>query len=260
MPSRLARVLVPTIVVAVLSSLTGTPARAGEPPEAARILDRMVAFLGGPEAVYGVRTLVVSASARRDGEALAVPTRTTFAFPLHVRRDFVVAGRTLALVSGPDGAQLVTRDGGVRLSASERVAFERSTMRDPVALAKARLGRGVSVELAGTDTVDGAPTDLVRLRQGGHETVLAVARDDGRLVAIRYPLDAQATMTVRFGGWAVRGRGLRYPAHARGTIDGRDAFAIEVQGIDVDPPLDPVLFAVDEGVATFSTRAGEGLR
>lgn len=241
-PSRSLRVL----VVAAVWWMASAHAQPAQDPAAVAALDRMVGYFGGPDVVYGVRTLAVAGEARRAGDALVVTTRTMFAFPLHVRREFLVAERSLAFIAGPDGAMLVTQDGTARLTDTERVTFERSTMRDPVALAKVRLGRGVAIALDASTTIDGVAVDLVRVTQVDNETVLAIAVGDGRLVAIRYALDARATIAVRFDEWTMHPPGLRYPGRARGTIDGNPAFDFVVRRVDVDPPLAPVLFAGED--------------
>lgn len=259
MSPRMSRPLA-TVTSAVFACVTAASAQPTDDATVSRALDRMVGFLGGTEVVFGLRTLAVTAESRRAGDALVVPSRTTYAFPLHVRREFVVGDRSLALVAGPEGGQLVTRDGAARLSDRERLAFERSTMRDPVALAKARLGRGVSVTHAGSATIDGAAVDLVRLRQVDNETVLAVAVVDGRLVEIRYPLDMSTTMTVRFDDWTTHPPGLRYPGRVRGSLAGAPAFDIAVRNVEIDPPFDPRLFAVDDGPVPVRNVPHEGPR
>lgn len=245
--------------VLLLAALAATSAVAQESDAARVALDRAVAFAGGADHVYGMNTLVVSSLVQRTTEdgSFAVPTRTYYAFPLKVRHEIVVNGRTLAIASAPGGGALFTDDGALPLDEAARVGIERTTMRHPLVLLKARLGRGFRAEHAGVERVEGRDADLVRVTQMGNETVLVIDRDDGRLVEIRYQLavrNAQPrAIAVRFYEWMLE-RGVRSPRSVQGLEQGHRAFSARVERIEVDEVLPDSLFTA--GVAT----AGYGLR
>ena len=84
----------------LLALASATTVRAEESPEARVALDRLTSFMGG-ERVLSLRTLVVAGDNRRDtGHGfVAVPTRTYLAFPLSIRQEIVIGGRTLAMAA-----------------------------------------------------------------------------------------------------------------------------------------------------------------
>lgn len=225
---------------------TGEPQ--GESPEARGALDRAAAFMGGASMIASIRTLVVSSESRmeHEGQRVVVPTRTWYAFPFNVRREITLNGRTLAWAAAPGGATLFTADGSIPLNAATRQSLERSTMRDPVVLLKARLGRGFHAEVIGTEAVEGVTTDIVRMRQFDNETLLLVARGDGRPIEIRYGNLANTknshVLSVRWSAWKQAGTGLRYPFHAAGTADGIRVLEADVVDVAVDTPLAEALF------------------
>ena len=129
-----------------------------------------------------MRTLVIASDNTRqhDGREIVVPTRTYYAFPLSVRQEITLNGRTIAMASSPGGGTLFTADGDSPLDHATRLNVERSTMRNPVVLLKSRLGRGFGAELQGTEQIGGETVDRLRLTQLDNETMLLVARNDGR--------------------------------------------------------------------------------
>lgn len=244
-------------IVAAFAVLTASFACASEPPPSARdALDRAVRFMGGEAAVYAIRTLVVTTDSLRqvDGRTIGVPARTYYAFPLSVRHEIVVNGRTLAMASAPNvGGVLFTEEGPAPLSEAARLGVERTTMRNPVALLKTRLGRAFSAEHIGRETIDGREVDLVRIAQHDNATLLSIDRSEGRLVEIRYELKDRSgpprTISVRFGDWRATAGGLVYPYSARGREDGRDVFEVTTRDVEVDVPLTESLFTGGMGTA-----------
>jgi hypothetical protein len=221
-------------------------------------LDRAVAFAGGAS-VYALRTLVVTAESRRSTDAgeFIVPTRTLYAFPLHVRHEITVNGRTLALASSPDGGGTAfSEDGAMPLDETTRVGLERSTMRHPLVLLKARLGRDFSAEHVGEESIEGATADIVRVRQGDNETLMSIARSDGRLIEIRYRLrdrgGAERAMKVAFDRWTPSaGGGVVYPQLARGFEDGKKVFDVTTTRVETNVELAATLFSAGFGQPSF---------
>lgn len=239
------------------TSLCAAAPLSGESPEAREVLDRAVAFMGGPTVVYRMRTLVIASENTRDydGRSVVVPTRTYYAFPLNVRQEIALNGRTIAMASAPGGGTLFTADGDSPLDHATRLGVERSTMRNPVVLLKSRLGRGFGAEVQGSEEVDGETVDRLRLTLQDNETVLLVARKDGRLVEIRYDLIAagagKRSVTVRFSDWKTGASGLRYPHVARGREEGNQVFEVVTKSFEVDAPLSETLFSAGTDSAGY---------
>lgn len=224
-------------------------------------LDRLAAAMGG-DALLTLRTLVVSSQVRRttDLGTVDVPTRTSYAFPYAVRHEVTLLGRTIAMSSAPSAGALFTDDGVQPLDDAGRVRVEQATMRNPVVLVKARLGRGFAAEAVGTESVDGKEADRVDVRQHGHRTTLLVDREDGRLLALRYDLaspgGAQRRMTVRFDDWRRLPSGLVYPFAASGEEDGRRVFDVRVQEVATDVAIDETQFTGGLGHAGHGSPGG----
>lgn len=120
---------------------------------------------------------------------MLVPTHTYYAFPLNVRHEIVVNGRTVAMASSPtEGGTLFTEDGAQPLGDVMRIGVERATMRNPVVLMKARLGRAFEAEHFGVETIDAREADRVRVSQQDNETALII---EARTVVSRDPLPDQ---------------------------------------------------------------------
>jgi hypothetical protein len=242
------------------TTLAAAQALRGESSEARAALDRAVEFMGGGSVVYGMRTLVIASDNTRDyeGRKIVVPTRTYYAFPLSVRQEITLNARTIAMASSPGGGTLFTADGDSPLDHATRLGVERSTMRNPVVLLKSRLGRGFGAALQGTESIDGEAVDRLRLTQQGNETVLLVARRDGRPVEIRYDLIAaggsKRSVIVRFSDWRTGSSPLRYPYLAQGREDGKPVFEVVTRDIEVDVPLSETLFSGGSDSATYGIR------
>ncbi len=242
------------------TSLASAEALRGESPEARAALDRAVEFMGGTKVVYGMRTLVIASDNTRehDGRDIVVPTRTYYAFPLSVRQEITLNGRTIAIASAPGGGTLFTADGDSPLDHATRLGVERTTMRNPVVLLKSRLGRGFVAEVQGTEQIDGETVDRLRLMQQDNETVLLVARKEGRPVEIRYDLVAaggsRRSLIVRFSDWKAGSSELRYPHLARGSEAGTQVFEVVATHVDVDMPLSATLFSGSGDTAGYGAR------
>jgi hypothetical protein len=216
--------------------------------------------MGGASVVYRLHTLVIASDTTREheGRDVLVPTRTYYAFPLSVRQEITMNGRTIAMASSPGGGTLFTADGDTPLDHETRLGVERSTMRNPLVLLKSRLGRGFGAALEGTEQIDGETVDRVRLTQLDNQTVLLIARQDGRPVEIRYDLVAAEgstrTVTVRFSGWRTGASGLRYPHVAGGREEGKQVFQVVTRSIEVDVPLSETLFSAGSDLAGHGVR------
>lgn len=249
------------IVIPVFAALLVLPARAGESAMARDALDRAVRFMGGEAVVYGMRTLVVTTDSTREieGKPIAVPAKTYYAFPMSVRHEIVVNGRTIAMASTPTaGGTMFTEDGPALLNEADRVGVERATMRNPVVLLKSRLGRGFVAEHAGREALDGHDADLVRLLQQGNETVMAIDRNDGRLLELRYVLKDRdlrsRSLAVRLSDWRAAPGGVVYPHVARGRENGSPVFEVTTRTVEVDAALSDELFSAG------MSEAGVGIR
>ena len=247
-------------VAGVLLATHGHVAQAVETPQAAQVLDRLLGFMGGEKAVYGIVTLVVSSDSERDTPlgVARVPTRIYYAFPLSVRRESTINGRMIAMASTPtDGGVMFTQSGAAPLEESLRVAMEKSTMRDPVVLLKSRIGRGFTATYVGAEG-GSTPADIVKIAQNENETTLVVARDDGRLVEIRYALKddegRNRSLVVRFDAWTRHPSGLVYPYRVRGFEQGQQVLEARVRDVQVNVPLAETLFSAGIGPARGGRR------
>lgn len=229
----------------VLALASATSVRAEESPEARAALDRLTAFMGG-ERVLSLRTLVVAGDNRRDtGHGFVdVPTRTYLAFPLSIRQEIVLGGRTLAMAATSGGGTAFTADGADPLPEAARIGLERTGLRNPVSLVKSRLGRDFSASIVGAEAIDGRPADVVRARKFDVETDLVIDRADGRLLETRYTVESDGKprrIVVQHDDWR-EVAGLRYPFRSTGREEGRASFELKASRVEVDVPLAAELF------------------
>jgi len=252
--------VIAAVSICAITCSTALAQRHGESLEARATLDRLVDFMGGAKTVYGLRTLVVASEGTQDhdGKEILVPIRTYYAFPLHVRQEITLNGRTLAMASSPDGGVLFTPEGSSQLDYAVRVGVEKAMMRNPVALLKSRLGRGFGAERIGTEQVDGKSAELVRMVLQDNQTTVVVDSSSGQLLEIRYKIaskdNVNRDMIVRYSDWRRLPSGLNYPFAARGEEDGRRVFEVAIRSVEVDTVLEITLFSDGSG------NAGHGMR
>ena len=237
--------------------LSSAAAQAGtETPGARLILDRAVAAMGGPDAVYETLTLVVSATSTRSTPSGSVRSGTTtyLGFPLSVRQEIVLDGKTIAMASTPEGAFLESGTGIVELPEAARHNLEASAMRNPVALLKGRRGRAFEAKEAGKAQVGDTSADVLEIRVGPNVTMVAFA-PDGRMLQQRYQVlgedGRQGWMEVRFDDFREAAGGLVYPHRVRANFDGSPAFESVISGLRRNETLSPRLFASGMGAAGF---------
>jgi hypothetical protein len=245
----LARILVVCAFV-----LAGSAAIAKETAEAAKVLDRAVEAIGGEKVVFQTLTLVVKGESARITASGHVksPTTTYFSFPMSIRQEIVVEGKTIAMASTPEGAFLESEGGVQELPEAGRHSLEASAMRNPVALLKGRHGRFFEATYAGKERIGETEVDMVDIRIGPNATLLAVDAQ-GRMVEQRYDSLSEngrkGRMVVRFGDFRPDG-GFIYPHKVRAEFDGTSVFEGSVAEVQRDRPLDVRLFAAGLGSAS----------
>jgi hypothetical protein len=254
--------VVRAIIAGILALAVGS-AHAKETPEAKAVLDRAVAAMGGEKSVYGVKTLVVKGESTRitaSGKTTS-PATAYFLFPMSVRQEVVIEGKTIAMASNPQGAFLDSEAGPQELPESARHTLETSAMRNPVALLKGRRGRMFEATLAGRERIGDADVDVVEIKIGPNTTMLAVD-DKGRMVEQRYDVLTESgrkgRMVVRFDDFR-RDGSFFYPHKVRAELDGNFVYENTIAEVKRDLELDPRLFAAGFGPA-YTGRPGPPMK
>jgi hypothetical protein len=219
-----------------------------KPVTADEILDRALEAMGGKSAIDGVQTLVVSSDTTRfgPGGTIKVPTTTYFQFPLDVRHEARLNGKSIALVSTTSGAVMVTPEGNIDLPPGARTSIESPAMRNPVALLKARRAAQVSFEFRGADRIGDSVVDLLEMKVGPHLTMLAIDRTSGQILRQSYSSvpgdDVRGNIVITFFDYTKVESGLVYPFASRAEVDGKVQSEARVTQLRVNERLDPELF------------------
>lgn len=251
-----ARWLLPTLLLFAMC----TPARAA--PTAEEVLQRALAGMGGAAAVDGVRTLIVASETtrREEGKVLTLPTTTYFQYPNSVRKELVLEGKRLALVSTNRGAVMVTPEGNFDLPEDGRLAIELPALRNPVSLLKARNAPKVSFTYKGAAKVGERPVDLLEMRVGPHLMTLGIDTANGRLLRQTYwtnpGYENQYEMEITFSDFREIGNGLVYPFAWRAENQGKLVSESMTTSVGVNEILDPAMFPAPLKAGAAGAAAG----
>ena len=213
----------------------------------AALIERAVEAIGGAERLAAV------ASFRRAGEAvLTTPQGPMQAqleeinvYPDRQRQQMQLPFGTMVTVVTGDGGFMVTPQGVQDLPDSRLADSRRSMRRQLLALLRARGGDGFAAVALGAGEVAGHAVENVQVTLAGEVIQLAVASDDGRVLAMTYRGSG-------FGGAPGEVRqvfsdfrevsGLMLPHRTDATFDGEPYISITASEIEIDGPVDAGAF------------------
>jgi hypothetical protein len=142
-------------------------------------------------------------------------------------------------VAAPDGAWRVGADGK---AADDAGAFEAARRYAALAFGDALTGRdGAEATLAGTADAEDHTWDVVRVSFGDADTYDALIDPSIGLLCCYRITEKGVAREVLFSDWRLVD-GVRVP-FAQLTRKGADASGVRLAAVEINPPLDPALFA-----------------
>jgi hypothetical protein len=212
------------------------------------LIDRALSGMGGAERVDSVKTLILVGKTRTTSPEGPVETedRTTIRFPHFYRLDITVGAGKFSKLAVSEGVYLIGPTGAVQLPEAEKRRVESSIMRNPLMLMKTRRDRAFSASPAGVTRIGGRAVDLLDIRVVFDSTTLAVDRENGRILELRYKTrggeqEKEALMTVSYSDFRTVD-GLSFPFVSESSFDGKNVSQARLREIQVDRTVDSGLF------------------
>ncbi len=229
---------------------------AARPSAAQALLDKVVEGFGGAERVDGLRTLVVESTMTRipeGGQETTISQRSYVALPDRFRREAILeGGMTVASVVGPGGAFVVSPLGVLPLPEEERAAMERGFARTPLSLLRSREDDTFEATADGEGELDGRPVEYLEIVHDGDRHRLAVNRETGHVLEMRFSAPAQGAAEGETREVAIRYQdhrevdGLVYPFRSTTTSTGEPTITQTIHSVQVDVEIDPARFEPPE--------------
>ena len=163
-----------------------------------------------------------------------------------VRQEIETPMGQMVMVLTPDDAFVATPQGTRAMPGSRAESMRENLWRDPVSLLKAWVERKdreggeatVSAAAAGAETEGDTTVDLVEMEVDGVVTTLAIDRQSGHVVELRYqgtgPQGAPGSMRDTYSDFRDVD-GLVYPFSTVSTFEGDQVGSVTVQSLEVNP-------------------------
>jgi YHS domain-containing protein len=225
-------------------------ADAGSLRRGGELIERAVAAAGGAAAVDGLSAIRREATLRTwwTDEPEPIGEIEVEVYPDRLRRERKYPGGTFVQVVAADDAFSVGGETVQPLIPGASAALRHEAARTPLGILRARHDAGFSAAHTGSGEVGGRPAELVAVTAGGQATEVAVDRETGRIVALRWtdrgPGGTWGEVEQRFSDFR-RTAGLELPYRVEATWNGEPDLRLsyEVAAIAVDPEIGPELFA-----------------
>jgi hypothetical protein len=208
------------------------------------LLERVVAAMGGANAVDGVETLVLRGESTRElpGRSIDSSRTTWYRFPGYSRTEVSLpSGLTSSTTFTPADAWIESPLGVLRLGEAERRSLEGNPFQNPLAVLKSRKAPGFSVDVVGAGTVRGRSTRYLRICHGDGEVTWAVDDADGSLAAARFPARSpganEGEVAVLYSDYAPAGAGLLYPLTQAVVSNGSVILSIRLDSAVANEPI-----------------------
>jgi YHS domain-containing protein len=219
-----------------------------------QLLERAAAAIGGTASLDSVAAYAetISQVQRRGDADVTIDVRTIWRFPNEgrIERTMPMQGvaTTFATVVTPTAMWNMGQGRVFPVGDFARPALEKTLLRHPLPLLKARNEPEFDAAATGTAVVDGTTVERVRVRYRGFDATLGIEPTSGRLHSLELQdrnRDSEVGVyTLVYTDFRSAG-GLLLPHAARAFFNGQpDAFqTYTVRSIEVNPQIDPQLFA-----------------
>jgi len=218
------------------------PADAGKIAAAQKIIDAALVAKGGAK-LAALKTLKMQATGTlsAQGQKLDVVFKRALVLPDRMRMDIELAKQFNVSIAVSGNAGWQSGPQGIDdLPASQLPALVQQRFIDPEFILLRAKDAGVTAELIGTDKVDGALCDLVRIvAPGGLEAQLLLDQKTHLLRQTRYMNGGSETRETFDDYRDVKGIQI---AHHRVSIGGAEASDLKVDSVELDPAIDAKIF------------------
>jgi YHS domain-containing protein len=217
------------------------------------LVDRAVRALGGADRLDALTTYVESSSQmqKRPAGDMLIAVKTMWRFPGGVRAERTTTQgertTTTANLVTPEGAWFLGQDRVYPQNANGRRSTEQEYGRQIVPLLRGRKDPGFQAAAIGAGAADGAPVDLVRVRNGAVDVTLGLDKASGLIRSISFVARNRDSEVGEYTLLLDNVRdvsGLRLPFSQRALFNGApdDFLTRKVDSIVANAPLDPALF------------------
>lgn len=214
------------------------------------LIERAVTAAGGAAAVDGLAAIRREATLQTwwTDEPQPIGEIEIEVYPDRLRRERKYPGGTYVEVVAANDAFAAGGDTVRPLIPAVAAALRHEAARTPLGILRARHDDGFSAAYTGSGEVGGRPAELVAVTAGGQATELAIDRETGRVVALRWtgrgPEGTWGAVEQRFADFRRTG-GLELPYRVEATWNGEPDLRLsyEVAAIALDPKVGPELFA-----------------
>jgi hypothetical protein len=229
----------PSVVV------TAAEAEAGE-----RLVARLMAAMGGREAIGAIRTLSLDGTMVRSqpgGGETEAKVRTLVKFPNMYRQELTLSAGRVTTLLGPSGGWILTaREAPLPLPTDRRLEIENIILRNPVALLKTRQ----SPLFAAAVKKDKSGAETLVIDVGTKETrILLDSR--GLIETMSYELPAPGRgpgtrLTVTYSDYRSVGS-IQYPFVSSAVSDGTPMYRVALKTVQANEPLPGTVFEPPSG-------------
>ena len=224
----------PSVVV------TAAEAEAGE-----RLVAKLMAAMGGREAIGAIRTLSLDGTMIRSqpGGETAAKVRTLVKFPNMYRQEVTLSAGRVTTLLGPSGGWIVTgREAPLPLPTERRLEIENIILRNPVALLKTRQSPLFGAAARRSEKTD---PEILVITVGTKETRI-VLNSLGLIESMSYEIPGQGPgrgtpLTVSYADYRTTG-GIQYPFSSSAVSDGTPMYRVTLKSVVANAPLPGTLF------------------
>lgn len=213
-----------------------------------RLLSRIIAGMGGHDAIGAIQTLSLDGKMARPhsaGRETQARVRTFVKFPNAYRQELELPGATVTTVIGPAGAWILTaNDAPLPLPEERRREIEDIILRNPVALLKTKDSELFSV-VATKPEGDDKAADEVLIRVGTKETTITLD-SRGLIEKMSYEMPGpdgklKRSLTVHYSDYRSVGSVL-YPFSSKAESEGAVMYRVELKSVKANELLPSTLF------------------
>lgn len=208
---------------------------------------RLMAAMGGPDAIGSIRTLSLEGRMTRSlpgGRETVATVKTVVKFPGMYRQELELPTGTVTTLIGPSGGWIVTgREAPLPLPTERRLEIENVIMRNPVALLKTRQSELFSA--TASKSADAGGSEVLLVSVGTKETRITLD-ERGLIKTMTYDVPGTGSasaprLTVHYSDYRSIGP-VQYPFASKAESENTPMYRVELKSVRANEPLAGTLF------------------